>query len=260
MRTNRLVVTLGSTTALLLSLLLPQQVYAQTATTTNTAIIPVPKLENDSYDWYKRHEQVLVIQKQINPRIVMIGDSITHFWGGEPKANNQNGPNAWKETYGDIPILNMGFGWDRTQNVLWRLEHGEFDGLHPKKLVLHIGTNNFSSTANARENSPTEICEAIITICDKIKAKSPDTKIIVMGILPRGHNPTDHWRPKIKELNRLLEEKLKGKTSVTFLDIGGKMLEPDGTLPKEIMPDGTHPSEKGYSIWGKALVEAGVRE
>lgn len=243
----------------LFCLLLTHQLGAQTSTT-NTAIIPVPKLENDSYDWYKRHDEVLACQKAINPQIVMIGDSITHFWGGEPKANHLNGPNAWKETYGDIPVLNMGFGWDRTQNVLWRLEHGEFDGLHPKKLVLNIGTNNFSPTKNARANSPAEICEAIIVICDKIRAKSPDTRIIVMGVLPRGNKPTDHWRPKIKELNALLAGKLKGMNGITFLDIWDKMLEPDGTLSKDIMPDSTHPSEKGYSIWGKALIAAGVRE
>jgi lysophospholipase L1-like esterase len=81
-----------------------------------------------------------------------------------------------------------------------------------------------------------------------------------MGVLPRGHQPDAHWRPKIKALNQLLPGKLKGMTNVTFLDIGEKMLEPDGTLSKEIMPDGTHPGEKGYSIWGKELVAAGVRE
>ncbi|MDD4873308.1 MAG: GDSL-type esterase/lipase family protein [Kiritimatiellae bacterium] len=243
-----------------LCLLLSQLALVQSATTTNTAVIPVPKLENDSYDWYKRHEEILVIQKQINPQIVMIGDSITHFWGGEPKSNHRRGTNAWSETFGNIPVLNMGFGWDRTQNVLWRLDHGEFDGLHPKKLVLNIGTNNFSPTKNARANSPEEICEGIIAICEKIKTKSPNTKIIVMGVLPRGNKPDAHWRPKIKALNQLLPGKLKGMTNVTFLDIGEKMLEPDGTLSKGIMPDGTHPNEKGYSIWGNALVAAGVRD
>lgn len=237
-----------------------QMLYAQGIATTNTAMIPVPKLENDSYNWYKRHEEILTLQKQMNPQIVLIGDSITHFWGGEPKAGSRNGTNAWAETFGNLPVLNMGFGWDRTQNVLWRLDHGELDGIHPKKVVLLIGTNNFSPTKNARENSPEEICEAIVAICKRIKVKTPTSKIIVMGVLPRGNTPTDPFRSKIKALNALLEAALKGAPNVMFLDIGDRLLQPDGTFARRVMPGGVHPSEKGYAIWGKALVEAGVRE
>jgi lysophospholipase L1-like esterase len=226
----------------------------------NTALVPVPKLEQDSYDWYQRHEDVLAVQAKINPLIVLIGDSITHFWAGEPRTALQNGPLAWKATFGDLPVLNLGFGWDRTQNVLWRLDHGEFAALHPRKIVLNIGTNNFSATANARANTPAEIAEGILAICARLQAKSPAAAIIVMGVLPRGHDANDPWRAKIGELNRILAERLKPLPGVSFLDIAAQMLAADGTLPKEVMPDGTHPSEKGYAIWGKALVAAGVRD
>ena len=138
----------------------------------NSALIPVPKLENDSYDWYARHADVLRVKDGLNPEVVLIGDSITHFWGGEPKAKQANGPRSWQSTFGPYRTLNLGFGWDRIQNVLWRLDHGELDGLHPRVIVLHIGTNNTSDTANARENTPTEIANGIGAIVQRIRAKA----------------------------------------------------------------------------------------
>ena len=150
----------------------------------NTAIVPVPKLENDSYDWYARHEAVLKVKDQINPEIVMIGDSITHFWGGPPELGNQRGPLAWKDLFGQRRVLNLGFGWDRTQNVLWRLDHGEFDGLRPRCVVINIGTNNFSATANARANTPTEVVEGIRVICTRIRTKAPESRICLLYTSP----------------------------------------------------------------------------
>lgn len=218
----------------------------------NTALVPVPKLERDSYDWYARHADVLKIKDEINPEIVMIGDSITHFWAGLPKGPTQRGPQAWEDLFGPRRVLNLGYGWDRTQNVLWRLDHGEFDGLHPRCVVINIGTNNFSTTANARANTPAQVAEAIRAICLRIRAKSPESKIILMGVLPRGAKPTDPFRAKIGELNRLLPE--LGKTpGITFLDIGPKFLQPDGQLPRTLMSDFCHPTEQGYAIWAAAL-------
>src|SRR5262249_8417608 len=87
----------------------------------NTALIPVARLEYDSYDWYARHEAELQLQKSAHPEVVLIGDSITHFWAGEPLARQSNGPTAWQRAFGGLSVVNLGFGWDRTQNVLWRL-------------------------------------------------------------------------------------------------------------------------------------------
>jgi lysophospholipase L1-like esterase len=218
----------------------------------NTALIPVPKLENDSYDWYARHADVLRIKDQTNPEVVMIGDSITHFWAGPPQAKIQRGVKAWNELYGERRVLNLGFGWDRTQNVLWRFEHGEFDGLHPRLVVLNIGTNNFSSTAHAKANTPAEVAEAIRAICIRIRSKSPESRIVLMGVFPRGAKATDPFRAKITELNRLLAE--YGKVpGITFLDIGGQFLLPGGEIPRSLMSDFCHPTEQGYALWAAAL-------
>ena len=221
-------------------------------TPTNTAIVPVPKLENDSYAWYARHEAVLKIKDQINPEIVMIGDSITHFWAGPPDTRSQNGPLAWKKLFGQRRVLNLGFGWDRTQNVLWRLAHGEFDGLHPRYVVINIGTNNFSGTSHARANTPAEVAEGIRAICTCIREKSPESRIILMGVFPRGAKPDDPFRAKVIELNKLLAEVSKAP-GITVLDIGQQFLLPNGELPRKLMSDFCHPTEDGYAIWASAL-------
>jgi lysophospholipase L1-like esterase len=218
----------------------------------NTAVVPVPKLENDSYDWHARHEAALAARKTADPEVVLIGDSITHFWAGEPAAKTRNGPEAWKHAFGDRRVLNLGFGWDRTQNVLWRLDHGEFDGLRPRVVVLNIGTNNFTTTRNAKENTPAEVAEAIGVICARVRAASPKSRVVVMGVFPRGREADDPYRAKIATLNELLSA-WAAKAGVTFLDVGAKMLAADGSIPPAVMRDACHPTEQGYAIWAEAL-------
>ena len=155
-------------------------------------------------------------RRPLDPEIVLIGDSITHFWAGPPISKQQNGPKSWADTFGEHRVLNLGFGWDRTQNVLWRLDHGEMDGVHPKVVILNIGSNNFSQTSNARGNTPAEVAEAISAILDRVHKKSPSSRIIVMGVLPRGFKPADSFRTKISALNELLAKQLSGKPHVCF--------------------------------------------
>lgn len=224
----------------------------------DTAILPVPRLEIDSYDWYARHHAALDYARQSRPSVVMIGDSITHFWAGQPWATKANGPSSWQWLFGKTPVLNLGFGWDRTQNVLWRLRQGEFDGLRPRWVVINIGTNNLSSTENARANTPVEIVAGIDAIVAMVAERSPTSRIVVMGILPRGGAATDPFRSQIAETNRLLAERFANRPRVTVLDIGARYLGADGALPKELMPDGIHPSEAGYRIWAEALRKVGV--
>ncbi len=224
----------------------------------NTAVVPVPRLEDDCYNWWTRHAEVLAARATAAPDVVLIGDSITHFWAGTPKANNLNGPRAWAETFGARRVLNLGFGWDRTQNVLWRLEHGEFDGLKPKLVVLNIGTNNFAATPHSRANTPAEVAAGIRAIRAKLRALSPETHVLVMGVLPRGHQPGDFFRAPIAALNAILARELADEPQTTFLDIGDRFLDAQGKMAPELMPDGTHPSEAGYALWGRALVESGL--
>jgi lysophospholipase L1-like esterase/acetyl esterase/lipase len=225
----------------------------------NSAIVPAPKLEHDSYDWWARHSEVLSIKDSVNPEIVLIGNSITHFWGGIPsvrdakgKLSKPNGPATWETLFGNYRVLNLGFGWDRTQNVLWRLDHGEIDALHPRIVIINIGTNNTSGTENARINTAPEIVEGIRAICTRVRSKIPGAKIILMAVFPREQNPTHPRRMLINEINEQLEI-FSRINNITFIDLGPYMLAPDGTLPKEIASDFCHPTEKGYQIWAETI-------
>jgi lysophospholipase L1-like esterase len=235
------------------------QVPLVSMTEINTAVIPVARLEQDSYDWYARLHAEVAVEKTLKPRVVLIGDSITHYWGGPPVSSEVNGPAAWQKVFGGLPVLNLGFGWDRTQNVLWRLRQGEFDGLYPQWVVLLIGTNNLTGTEQARANTPQEIMEGIAAIIDEIRGRSPESHIVLMGILPRGQKPSDPLREPIQNTNRLLAQRFAGDASVTFLDIGKPFLAADGSLPVAMMPDGTHPTDAGYQIWADALIKVGIK-
>ncbi|WP_206667887.1 GDSL-type esterase/lipase family protein [Sphingomonas glacialis] len=225
----------------------------------NTAVIPVPKLEQDSYDWHARHHAELALNGTTRPKIVLIGDSITHFWAGPPVAARRNGPRAWQRLFGASPVLNLGFGWDRTQNVLWRLRQGELRGLAPHEVILNIGTNNLTGTEHARASTPAEVVEGIAAIVAEVRRETPGSRITLMAIFPRGALPTDALRAPIAETNRLLAERFAHDPSLRYLDIGARFLKPDGTLRDGVMLDGTHPSEAGYTIWADALARAGLR-
>lgn len=225
-----------------------------TLTTVNTAILPMGKLEKDGYGWEERHAEILKIKGSINPEVVLIGDSITHFWGGQPDGGKMGnrGTETWQGLFGHRRVLNLGFGWDRTQNVLKRIELGELDGLNPKAIVIHIGTNNLAKTVNARDNTPAEIAEAIALIIDRAQAKCPSAQVILMAIFPRGQSESDPKRAILADINQRLAL-LAGKPRVVFLDLTDKWLQPDGSLSKDLMPDFLHPNQKGYAVWAEAL-------
>lgn len=223
-----------------------------------TSLIPVDWLEQDSYDWYARHHAALATARSLKPEVVMIGDSITHFWAGPPQAARVSGPASWAWLYGKRPVLNLGFGWDRTQNVLWRIRQGELDGLDPRWVVLHIGTNNLTGTAQSRASTPAETAQGVEAVVAEVRQRLPDSKLILMAIMPRGHRPDSPQRAPIAETNRLLAARFAGDPAVRLVDIAPQMLQPGGALPEALMPDGTHPSEAGYRIWAQALRAAGI--
>ncbi len=225
---------------------------AQEVKSPNSAVIPVPKLENDFYDWDERHEAAKKRVASNQADLVFIGDSITHMFGGEPKSNRTRGEKVWEEFYGRRKALNLGFGWDRTQNVLWRLANGELAGQSPKAVVLLIGTNNFASTKNARENTPEEIAAGVAAICDQVHKMSPQTKILLLGIFPRGQKSDDPIRAKVAATNKLLAA-LDARPEVEFLDLTAKFLESDGSITKEMMPDFLHPGAKAYRLWAESI-------
>jgi lysophospholipase L1-like esterase len=210
----------------------------------NSAVKPVPRDQR----WLKRHEQFVSMAKKGDIEVLFLGDSITDAWGGEGHSAKSSGREIFEKEFQPLKAANFGIGGDRTQHVLWRLQHGELDGIHPKVLMLMIGTNNMGS------NSAAEIAEGITAIVQEIHKRSPTTKVLLLGVFPRGQKPTP-VRDKIKRVNDIISRLDDGGKTVKYLDIGDKFLQPDGTISREIMPDFLHPTAKGYQIWADAVKE-----
>jgi lysophospholipase L1-like esterase len=197
------------------------------------------------YDWAVRHAAVTKITADKKASLVFIGDSITQMYGGEPHDRPQPGKDVWEQHYGKRNASNLGFGYDFVENTLWRLQHGELDGAAAKVVVIHIGTNNVN------RNTPEEVAAGIRAICAEVHQRQPAAKTVLMAIFPRGPKP-DGTRAKLEAINKLIAP-LDGKDGITFLDIGAKFLEPDGSITRETMGDFLHPTAKGYEIWANEL-------
>ncbi|MGB0990844.1 MAG: SGNH/GDSL hydrolase family protein [Akkermansiaceae bacterium] len=202
-------------------------------------IATIPQLrEIPGYNFMLRHQQILARNKTTQPDIVWLGDSIIHFFGGEPKAHLARGQASWDKLFANQKVTNLAYGWDRTENVLWRIQHGELDGISPKTILLSIGTNDLSIG-----RTPAQVSDSIISLTKEIKSRHPNAKLIVTGILPR----RGHHQQRIKTNNLL--EKRSASAGFTYLDL-------DKTFPttnkngkptiRGMCPDQLHPNSEGY--------------
>lgn len=207
---------------------------AHAATTTE----PVEKL-NEQW-WKDRNAAINERVKKGNVDLIFIGDSITHGWESE-------GKQAWDKHFSKWKPLNLGFGGDRTQHVLWRLDHGNIDGIHPKAAVLMIGTNN----SNENDNTAEEIAEGITAIVKKLREKLPETKVLILAIFPRGEKPSAQREKNARA--SAIAARLADNKMIFYMDIGPRFLEPDGTLTRKTMPDLLHLSPASYEIWASAI-------
>lgn len=192
--------------------------------------------------WDLRHEDKVKRAQQGGWELVFIGDSITHGWEYAPHQA------LWERYYAPRKALNLGYSGDRTENVLWRLDHGEIDGYRPKVAIIMIGTNN----TGHRNDPPAAIAAGIQAIIGRLQKQSPTTKILLLGIFPRSAQATDQMRVNNDQANELIAKFADGE-KVTFLNINDKFLAADGTLSKEVMPDLLHPQAEGYRIWAEAM-------
>lgn len=206
------------------------------------ALEPEPLSEHWALSWWiPRHEAKVALTKTANPELVFVGDSITEGW-------EKSGAGVFEKYFGNYKTLTLGFGGDRTENVLWRLQHGEIDGIDPKLLVLMIGTNN----TGHRQDSPKLVAEGIKAILQEIHTRLPNTKVLLHAIFPRGAEADDHLR----EINSLINARIRNFADgekVIFKDINSVFLTEDGTLPEEVMPDLLHPEEYGYTLWAESI-------
>jgi len=204
----------------------------------NDAVVPAPKDVKRSEGFNEE------IKKRDKVDLLFIGDSITDAWRADG-----GGAKVWKEFYEKRNAVNLGIGGDRTQHVLWRLDHGNVDGIKPKLAVLMIGTNN--SPVNTSE----QIAAGVKAVVEKLREKLPETKVLVLAIFPRGEN-NEHKLRKINTGANEIIAKLADDKNVFYLDIGPKFTDASGNLSKEVMPDLLHLNEKSYRTWAESIEES----
>lgn len=216
-----------------LSLFAVQEIPKHVATT------PADRLSEDW--WRQRHENCEKITKAGGFDVAFLGDSITQGWEG-------SGKSVWDREFAPLKSANFGFSGDRTEHVLWRLEHGELISAKPKVVVIMIGTNNVGHGSS----TPVQTADGVRLIVKKLTNAMPDSKILLLGIFPRGEQPNDPMRVKTHEATQLFSS-LDNRKSVHFLDIGYAFLRSDDVLRTTLMPDRLHLDPDGYEIWGKAI-------
>jgi len=188
------------------------------------------------------HSQLLAKARKGGIDLYFEGDSITRRWGATDYADLLAN---WKQNFFGWNAADFGWGADRTQNILWRLENGELDGVNPKVVVLLAGTNNLgNATAD-------DISHGLKAIVDVIRQKAPAATIIIMGIFPRNDKMT--LLPEIASINNDLS-KLADGNKIRYLNINDKLADADGKLFDGMMnPDKLHPTAKAYQVWADAL-------
>jgi lysophospholipase L1-like esterase len=195
-------------------------------------MVPVVQ-QRDPYNWMERHYDIVTESAGQHYSRVLIGDSIMHFWSDTDDASSVNGQQVWDKFEGKS--LNMGCGYDRIENVLWRIYHGQLDNFTADKIFLTIGTNNLGSCTNE------EIVEGIAHLLAVIKHRRPEAEVFLMGIFPRRDREA-----RIKGLNKLLKETAK-EAGVRFDDPGQVFLKKK-KIDESLFLDGLHPNVAGYEL------------
>jgi hypothetical protein len=194
------------------------------ATTPADPMTPVPE------KYTGIHQAIIEAEKQNPPGVLFIGDSITDFW--------RTVPWIWEESFGKLHPVNAGIAWDQTQHVMWRIQNGELDDIHPRVVVLLIGTNNFS----LGHDDVASVSSGIFRVGGEIRKRLPDTKLLILGIFPR-----KDYSAQVSQCNAIIRGACAADGNVTYLDVGA-------SIPPGDFPDGLHPDPDGYRAWAKAML------
>jgi lysophospholipase L1-like esterase len=209
-----------------------------------------PRLDLNSQ---KAHAQLLEKAKQGRIDVYFEGDSITRRWGASDLRYQDLLAN-WRQNFFGWNASDFGWGGDTVENVLWRLENGELDGVHPRIVVLMAGTNNLGGPPgdDPDPSNVDEVSRGIEVILAVLRQKAPEATVILMGVTPRGDRRGAVRPQTIRKINECLSGLADGKR-VRFLNINEHLEGPDGMPLPGMTIDGLHPSVKGYQIWADAL-------
>jgi lysophospholipase L1-like esterase len=211
---------------------LPAQAQLRCGPFNPTAAAPAPRTDFWAQKSFER------INGEVNTtpyRVLFFGDSITErwqmpLWDAKP---------VWDANMPKRGVLNAGVSGDRTEHLRWRFDHGNLDGPTPKGVIVLIGTNDIGSG-----RPPAEAAEGIRAVLLRLRDQLPTTRILLLGLWPRGATADDPLRQGVGEVNKLIQTCADG--AIAYADIGGVLLDSRGVLSKELSPDLLHFSGAGY--------------
>jgi lysophospholipase L1-like esterase len=207
---------------------------------------PAPRTDPNSLT---AHEQFLAKRTQGKIDVYFAGDSIARRWGTSDTAYAKYLAN-WKENFFGWNAADFAWGADNLQNILWRLDNGELDGVHPKVIVFLGGTNNVGG-APGNDAKAEEIVRGVKAVLGRFQQKAPNATVILTAIFPRNNNPQLY--AFIKKINAGIAQLADGK-KVRYLDVNDKMADANGTIFPGIMnSDNLHPDVGGYQVWADGL-------
>jgi lysophospholipase L1-like esterase len=208
-----------------------------------TPEVPQHRATTPGPHYEERMNQLAERARASDATVAFVGDSITQGWEGE-------GRGEWERRFAPLSSINLGISGDQTQHVVNRFQRGDYEGLRIRTVVMMIGTNNIGND----KHSPRETADGVRAILNEISDRWPRSKVLLLGVFPRGEKADNPYRAQVRELNGYLAGYADDRR-VFFSDIGEAFLAADGSLPKEIMPDFLHLSEKGYAIWAERIDE-----
>jgi beta-glucosidase len=200
--------------------------------------------------WMPHHNNLKDRVRKGPVDLLMIGDSIVFRW-------ERHGKKAWDEFYGHRRAVQIGSSGDYTDHILWRLQNGAVTSAKPKLTILLIGTNN----TGLRNDPPEETAYGISAILKELKKRLPGSKILLLGIFPRGNYASANEGHKkhldrISNANNAVNAIIKGfadEKTVFYRDFGHIFLTDKGHIDPALMPDFVHPNEAGFRAWGNAM-------
>lgn len=197
------------------------------------------------------HQQLLAKRKAGKIDVYFVGDSITRRWGASDSAYAELLAN-WRENFHGWNAANFGWGADKTQHMLWRVQNGELEGVNPKVVVLMAGTNNVGNRTPVGDTQARadEVARGIAALVREIRKRAPRATLIVTGITPRDDNP--EVMPIVNTANRQIAALADGKT-VRYININEQLAFPDGRLRPGMSHDGLHLAVPAYQVWANAL-------
>jgi lysophospholipase L1-like esterase len=208
---------------------------------------PAPRTDRNSQI---AHEQLLAKATQGRIDVYFEGDSITRRWGATDYPELLEN---WKKNFFGWNAANFGWGADRVENILWRLENGELDDVNPKVIVLLAGTNNVGNKVPPEgvESAAASVTRGLEALVRVMQSKAPTAVIILMGIFPRNDNLA--VMPEIERINANLAGMADGH-KIRYLNINGQLADPAGKLRDGMMNrDKLHPVLNGYQVWADEL-------